>query len=106
VPLGELRLKSGKIVSAWALEGTWPDGVAVRSNTFPLEWPPRSGRVQEFPEVDNGAFLPLPAARMRIHPGMAEFLDRLVAHLDPESSADETLRSAPRSSPPSDRRRP
>jgi predicted NUDIX family NTP pyrophosphohydrolase len=106
VPLGELRLKSGKTVIAWALEGAWPDGVAVRSNTFTLEWPPRSGRIQEFPEVDDGAFLPLPAARTRIHPGMAAFLDRLVAHLDPESSADESLRSARRSSPPSDRRRP
>ena len=82
VELGQVRMKSGKTVVAWALEGEWPDGTPVRSNTFALEWPPRSGRIQQFPEVDDGAFFPLVEARTRIHPAMETFLDRLVAHLD------------------------
>jgi predicted NUDIX family NTP pyrophosphohydrolase len=99
VPLGSVRLKSGKTVIAWALEGAWPDGAQVRSNTFPLEWPPHSGRVQHYPEVDDGAFLPLPQARARINPAMEAFLDRLIAHLD-EVAAAAALRTEPRSSPP------
>ena len=82
VDLGGVRMKSGKTVVAWALEGAWPDGAPVRSNTFPLEWPPHSGRIHQFPEVDDGGFFPLPAARTRINPAMEAFLDRLVAHLD------------------------
>jgi len=85
VELGSVRLKSGKTVIAWAHEGTWPDGLAVSSNTFPLEWPPRSGRIRQFPEVDDGAFFPLVEARTRINPAMEAFLDRLIAHLDGEA---------------------
>ena len=50
--LGTIKQKSGKIVQAWALEGDL-DADAVRSNTFAMQWPPRSGRMQEFPEVDR-----------------------------------------------------
>lgn len=78
VPLGEVRLRSGKVVTAWALEGDLDAG-AVFSNTFELEWPPRSGRVQTFPEVDRAAWLPLPAARGKLLPAQAPFLDRLAA---------------------------
>jgi predicted NUDIX family NTP pyrophosphohydrolase len=76
VLLGEVRLRSGKVVAAWALEGDL-DADAIVSNTFEVEWPPHSGRVRTFPEVDRAAWLPLPAARERLHPAQAPLLDRL-----------------------------
>jgi predicted NUDIX family NTP pyrophosphohydrolase len=74
--LGEVRQKSGKLVCAWALEGDL-DPTAVHSNAFALEWPPRSGRMREFPEVDRAEWFPLAAAREKINPAQAAFLDRL-----------------------------
>ncbi|HXE43913.1 MAG TPA: NUDIX domain-containing protein [Conexibacter sp.] len=74
--LGEVRQKSGKVVAAWAIERDL-DADAIVSNTFELEWPPRSGRVQMFPEVDRAAWLSLPAARRKLLPAQAPFLDRL-----------------------------
>jgi predicted NUDIX family NTP pyrophosphohydrolase len=79
--LGEVRLKSGKRVVAWALEGDL-DADAIRSNTFGLQWPPRSGRVQEFPEVDRAAWLAPDAARAKLNPAQGAFVDRLVDMLD------------------------
>jgi predicted NUDIX family NTP pyrophosphohydrolase len=76
--LGSVRQRSGKVVSAWAAEGEL-DAEAIRSNTFTLEWPPRSGRMREFPEVDRAAWFGLPEARERINPAQAAFLDRLPA---------------------------
>ena len=79
-PLRPLRQQSGKVIHAWAVEGDL-DASAVRSNTFTLEWPPRSGRQRTFPEVDRAAwFAPEEAAR-RIHPGQAPFLTELIAHI-------------------------
>ena len=80
LPLGEVKQKGGKIVHAWAFEGDW-DGSPIRSNTFPVQWPPRSGRWQRFPEVDAAAWLTLDAAREKINPAQAAFLDRLAALL-------------------------
>jgi predicted NUDIX family NTP pyrophosphohydrolase len=77
-PLGEVRQKSGKRVTAWAAEGDL-DAAAIRSNTFTMEWPPRSGREQEFPEIDRAEWFPLDEARERINPAQAAFLDRLPA---------------------------
>lgn len=79
--LGSVRLKSGKVVQAWALEGDL-DPDAIRSNTFTLEWPPRSGRRQEFPEVDRAAWFGLAEAAERINPAQAAFLDRLRAQFE------------------------
>jgi predicted NUDIX family NTP pyrophosphohydrolase len=76
MPLGEVRQKSGKVVSAWALEGDL-DADAIVSMTFELEWPPRSGRLQTFPEVDRAAWFALPAARKKLLPAQAPFVDRL-----------------------------
>ncbi len=75
-PLGEARLPSGKVIVAWAVEGDC-EAEAIRSNTFPLEWPPKSGTVQEFPEVDRAAWFSLEDARERLHPAQRGFLDRL-----------------------------
>ena len=76
VDLGTVRQKSGKVVQAWALEGDL-DAAAIRSNTFTMQWPPRSGRMQEFPEVDRAEWFGLAEARQRMNPAQAAFLDRL-----------------------------
>ncbi|CAA9530014.1 MAG: MutT-like protein [uncultured Solirubrobacteraceae bacterium] len=76
VDLGEIRQRAGKTVRAWAAEGDL-DADAVTSNTFEIEWPPRSGRMQTFPEVDRAAWFALDEARRRILPAQAELLDRL-----------------------------
>jgi predicted NUDIX family NTP pyrophosphohydrolase len=76
VSLGEVRQASGKRVSAWALEG---DVVVedVTSNTFTMEWPPRSGRMREFPEVDRAGWFDLATARRKLLKGQIAFVDRL-----------------------------
>jgi predicted NUDIX family NTP pyrophosphohydrolase len=76
--LGEVRQSGGKVVVAWALERDL-DADAISSNTFELEWPPRSGRVQTFPEIDRVAWLALPAAREKLLPAQVPFLERLAA---------------------------
>ncbi|MFW3171321.1 NUDIX domain-containing protein [Geodermatophilus sp. CPCC 206100] len=77
VPLGEVRQSGGKRLTVWAVEGDL-DAAACRSNTFPLEWPPRSGRVQEFPEVDRAAWFGVEEARVKLVAAQAAFLDRLL----------------------------
>jgi predicted NUDIX family NTP pyrophosphohydrolase len=76
--LGRLTTRPGKIVVAWAFAGA-ADPSALVSNTFTMEWPPRSGRHQSFPEVDRGRFYTLPDARAIMYEGEREFLDRLAA---------------------------
>jgi len=76
VPLGEVRQKGGKRVVAWALEGDL-DPATVASNTFEIEWPPRSGRLQEFPEVDRAEWFSLEEARRRILEGQIPLLEVL-----------------------------
>jgi predicted NUDIX family NTP pyrophosphohydrolase len=76
VALGEVRQRGGKRVLVWAAEGDL-DPASVRSNTFEIEWPPRSGRRQEFPEIDRAAWFGLEEARERLLAAQAPFLDRL-----------------------------
>ncbi|MET0559634.1 MAG: NUDIX domain-containing protein [Solirubrobacterales bacterium] len=80
IELGSVRQKSGKLVDAWAAEGDF-DPAALASNSFEMEWPPRSGQRQSFPEVDLAAWLEPEAAREKILPAQQPFLDRLLAHL-------------------------
>ncbi len=80
VELGTVTQKGGKIVSAWAAELDL-EASTIASNTFVIEWPPGSGREQEFPEVDRAEWLDLEAARTKINPAQAGFLDRLQAAL-------------------------
>jgi predicted NUDIX family NTP pyrophosphohydrolase len=75
-PLGEVKQPGGKIVSAWALEGDCAAD-SIRSNFFELEWPPKSGKVQQFPEVDRAWWFSLPEARKKLLAGQRAFLDRL-----------------------------
>ena len=74
------KQSGGKIVHAFAVEAD-ADPAAVRSNLFELEWPPRSGRRQEFPEIDRAAWFPLAAARQKIHKGQLPLLDELERRL-------------------------
>jgi predicted NUDIX family NTP pyrophosphohydrolase len=85
VSLGELRQRSGKIVSAWTVEGD-VDVSDVQSNTFEMEWPPRSGRTREFPEVDRAAWFGLEEARRKLLPGQLGFIGRLSELLDGAST--------------------
>lgn len=80
IDLGEIRQKGGKRVMAWAFEGECDPAVLV-SNTFTLEWPPRSGRMQEFPEIDRADWFALDAARRVIMPAQLPFLNRLAEAL-------------------------
>jgi predicted NUDIX family NTP pyrophosphohydrolase len=79
-PLGEVTQKGGKRVLAWAFEGDF-DPAQLRCNSFEMEWPPKSGRMQSFPEIDRVAWFGLDEARLRIHAGQLPFIDRLAAAL-------------------------
>jgi predicted NUDIX family NTP pyrophosphohydrolase len=80
IDLGSVRQRAGKVVDAWAAEGDF-DPAALDSNTFEMEWPPRSGREVEFPEVDRADWFELEEARRKLLPAQGEFLDRLLEHL-------------------------
>ncbi len=74
--LGTVKNKSGKLIYAWALEGDF-DLATFKSNTFMLEWPPRSGQMREFPEVDRAAFFALSDAEPKLHQAELPLLERL-----------------------------
>ena len=78
IELGSVRQKAGKVVHCWAAEGDF-DPAGLRSNTFSMEWPPRSGSEREFPEVDRAEWFGPDEARAKIIPAQADFLDRLKA---------------------------
>jgi predicted NUDIX family NTP pyrophosphohydrolase len=82
--LGSIRQKAGKVVEAWAAEADF-DPALLASNTFAMEWPPRSGKQQEFPEVDRAEWFDIEAAREKILPAQAELLDRLLGQLGLDS---------------------
>jgi predicted NUDIX family NTP pyrophosphohydrolase len=78
--LGQVKQAGGKIVTAWAFAGDC-DPADLRSNTFSMEWPPRSGRQREYPEVDRGEWFSIPEAGEKLMPGQLPFLDRLARHV-------------------------
>lgn len=81
-PLGTLKQPSGKIIHAWAAESDF-DVTTVKSNLFSMEWPPKSGRMGDFPEVDRAGWFSIDEARLKILKGQSPFLDRLLALLNP-----------------------
>jgi predicted NUDIX family NTP pyrophosphohydrolase len=81
VPLGEIRQKGGKRVVAWAIEGDF-DPTSVKSNSFEMEFPPRSGRKEQFPEIDRAEFFPPDLARRKLNRAQAELVDRLERKLE------------------------
>ncbi len=89
IPLGAIQQKGGKIVHAWAFQGDWSEGQAHHCNTFALEWPPRSGQVQHFPEVDQVGFFSIPEARKKLKETQHPFLDRLAGALGKPNRVEE-----------------
>jgi len=81
IELGSIKQKGGKIVHAWAFEGDLPESFELKSNTFEMEWPPRSGKLKEFPEIDRAEFFTEEIARQKLKPAQVPFLDRLRAAL-------------------------
>ena len=84
IDLGQVRQRGGKVVHGWAFEGDVDDGVPIISNTFTMEWPPRSGRHREFPEIDEARFFDAGTARRKINPAQIGFIEALEAFLPPE----------------------
>jgi predicted NUDIX family NTP pyrophosphohydrolase len=86
LPLHPVRLRSGKVIQAWAVSADF-DPSQLRSNLFSMEWPPKSGQQREFPEADRAGWFRIDAARTKIHPGQAPLLDELLARLETVPSA-------------------
>ena len=82
IPLTPVKQKAGKVIHAWAVEGDC-DTSTIKSNTFTVEWPPRSGRMQEFPEIDQAAFFDLDQAKLKINPAQVNLLQELTAKVAP-----------------------
>ena len=80
IALEPIKQKGGKVVHAWAYQGDC-DPAQIKSNTFSLEWPPKSGRTQEFPEIDRAGFFGLVEAKRKINPAQAALLEELAASL-------------------------
>jgi predicted NUDIX family NTP pyrophosphohydrolase len=80
LPLAELRQPGGKLITAWALEKD-VDPTLIKSNLFSMEWPPKSGRAQQFPEVDRAAWFPISQARTKLLKGQLAFINRLMNKL-------------------------
>jgi predicted NUDIX family NTP pyrophosphohydrolase len=85
--LGSVKQKGGKVVHAWAFAGDLEEGFELASNTFEMEWPPRSGKTQRFPEVDRASFFSVKEAKEKINAAQTAFLDRLIELLEPRESA-------------------
>lgn len=79
--LGAVKQKGGKTVHAWAFLGRWDASTPIKSNTFSIEWPPRSGKFQEFPEIDRAEWFAYQDAIRKINPAQVAFLDKARDHL-------------------------
>ena len=80
IPLDTLQQPSGKIIHAWAIAGNC-DAAPIKSNTFAMEWPPRSGKQSEFPEIDRAGWFTVDTARKKLLKGQTGFIDRLLEKL-------------------------
>jgi len=81
IELGSIKQKGGKTVHAWAFEGDLPEAFELKSNSFEIEWPPHSGKLKQFPEIDRAEFFRGEVALRKMNPAQAPFLDRLLAAL-------------------------
>jgi predicted NUDIX family NTP pyrophosphohydrolase len=79
--LGKITQKGGKVVYAWAFEGDWQEGTPNRCNTFKMEWPPKSGKICEFREIDRVGFFTLEEARKKLKAAQWPLVERLVQEL-------------------------
>lgn len=98
LPLGEARQPGGKVVQGRAIEGDW-DPALIRSNTFEMEWPPRSGRRRTFPEIHRAAWFGIAEPRRKILKGLLDFVDRSLETLGPGARPGFVLRARRRASP-------
>ena len=89
IELGSVKQKGGKTVHGWAFAGNLPDDFKLSSNTFEMEWPPHSGKIKEFPEIDRASFFSFEEARKKINPAQRPFLDRLLESLGSPRSREE-----------------
>jgi len=80
IPLGSAKQPGGKVVHVWAIEEDW-DPADLQSNTFEMEWPPGTGRLQSFPEIDRASWFGIAEARLKVLNGQAAFLDHLLETL-------------------------
>ena len=90
--LGKVKIKSGKEIQAWAIKGDL-DLAKFKSDNFTMEWPPRSGKTQEFPEVDKAEWFDLATAKHKLNPAKVEFISRLETKLGLEPSGPSTTSS-------------
>lgn len=81
IELGSITQKGGKVVYAWAVEGTLPEGFVHECNLFEMEWPPRSGKYEEFPEIDRVEFFNVENAKKKIKEAQIPLINRLMEHL-------------------------
>jgi predicted NUDIX family NTP pyrophosphohydrolase len=86
--LGQIKISSGKVITAWAIEGDL-DVSSIRSNTVLINWPPRSGKKMEVPEVDKAAWMPAEQAITKMHKGQEAFVERLAEQLGVKISSTE-----------------
>lgn len=87
--LGSAKMSNGKVVHVWALEADY-DVATFRSNSFEMEWPPKSGRKQEFPELDRASWFTIAAARQKLVKGQVPLLERLAELLHAPSTGEQT----------------
>jgi predicted NUDIX family NTP pyrophosphohydrolase len=85
VDLGTIKQSGGKIVHAWGIQGDC-DAAKIESNTFTIEWPPRSGKKQAFPEVDRAEWLDIDTAKLKLNKSQLKFIDRFMEKLSAEDS--------------------
>jgi len=81
IELAPIKQKSGKLVFAWVLEKDI-DPATIKSNLFTMEWPPKSGKMQDFPEIDQGKWFDLNEAKQKINPSQSDLIDQLVSKLN------------------------
>jgi predicted NUDIX family NTP pyrophosphohydrolase len=82
IPLGTIIQKNKKVIHAWAFEIDKDDAIIIKCNTFDLEWPPKSGKLSSFPEVDRGEFFSVDEAKKKINSAQIELIDRLEEYLE------------------------
>jgi predicted NUDIX family NTP pyrophosphohydrolase len=91
IELGAIRQKGGKIVHGWAFEGDCDPAQPIHSNTFEMQWPPGSGRIQCFPEIDRALFFSLPEGKKKLKEAQWALVERLVAILESTSHRDSPV---------------
>jgi len=81
IDLGEVKQKGGKRIHAWAYQGNW-DGILKQKSFFDMEYPPKSGKIQRFPEIDQAKFFSLVEAKRKVNPAQVAFIERLESYVE------------------------